>query len=98
MSSHLATTDLTFPTNLFKQRLATTIGYAPSQRRESWWYSPWADALTYLSLATSTGVAGSGVSDAEMGRDASFYLCPQKELLRDVPKPQSTLLPLLSTT
>jgi len=94
VNSRLATTGLNLPTDLFKQRLAATIGYARSQRRESWWYSPWSDALTYLCLATSTAVAGSGVDDTERGRGASFYLCPQQELLRDVLRPQSTPLPL----
>ena len=85
----LATTGLNLPTDLFKYRLGTTIGYARSQKRESWWYSPWSDALNYLCFATSTTVAGSGVDDAERGRGTSFYLCPQKELLRDVLRPQS---------
>ena len=93
-SSRFAATGLNSPADLFKQRLADTIGYTRSQRRESWWYSPWSDALAYLCLATSTGVTGSGVDDTERGKGAGFYLCPQKELLRDVLRPQGALLPL----
>ena len=92
-SSRLDTTDLTLPTNLFKQRLADTISYARSQRRESWWYSPWTDALNSLCLATSAGVTGSGIYDTERGRSAGFYLCPQMELLRDVLRRQISMLP-----
>ena len=95
VNSRLAATGVNLPADLFKQRLAITIGCARSQKRESWWYSPWSDALNYLCLATSTGVEGSGVGDTERGRGASFYLCPQKELVRDVPRPQS--MPCLYT-
>ena len=97
-SSRLDTADLTLSTNLFKQRLADTISYARSQKRESWWYSPWTDALNYLCLATSAGVTGSGIYDTERERSADFYLCPQKELLRDVLRSQISMLPSFLST
>ena len=85
--SQLGATDLVLPRSLYEQRLSHIIGYARPQKRESWWYPLWNEALNYLCLATSIGAEGTGIRMEDKGRGVSFLLCPQHELLRDVSQP-----------
>jgi len=76
-----------------QERLSLMVSYARSQSRESWWYSPWNEILSYLCLTTSLGISGTGVPPGSMRPGQTFFVCPQLELLHGVALLPSTGLP-----
>ena len=73
-----------FPSDRREQgrRLGLLLRQSFSQSRESYWYGPWGEALSYLSRATSSGSKGTGISwKGRKKCDVFVTVHPQYELV-----------------